>query len=177
MFFLFQPKSISEIMKSYKKFLFVRHPMERLVSAFRDKFKSNTTDADNFRYYHAKRMMSYFRKQKDVDPFGKGIKFWEFLGYLTKIDPSKLQEHWKPYYHLCHPCAVDYDFIGNFSNLKSDADHILEDINFPKNISFPKFKLSKTSQYVEKYLESVPIDILQLIASIFEPDFKLFGYS
>ena len=27
-------------------------------------------------------------------------------------------EHWQTFDELCHPCAIDYDFIGGFENLE-----------------------------------------------------------
>ena len=43
----FRDSEIDKRLKTYFKFLVVRHPMERLVSAFRDKFEK-TTDFLNF---------------------------------------------------------------------------------------------------------------------------------
>lgn len=109
-------------------FLIVRHPYERLLSAYRDKFENKK------KYYHqnyGKFMISQYRK-RGVRRFGrnfyrvdKGSKsisvmphlratqrkrgdptptFWEFV--RTIIDHRISNEHWRPASTMCSLCRV-----------------------------------------------------------------------
>ena len=37
-----------------------------------------------------------------------------------------------PMFHMCNPCAVDYDFYGNFRTLTDDVHLILGEVGAPQ---------------------------------------------
>ncbi|KAK8378823.1 hypothetical protein O3P69_009503 [Scylla paramamosain] len=110
---------LSYKLRTYTKFLFVRHPMERLVSAFRNKLASNSSSATDFRrrfgatILKVRRGVGAFRNISKAD---KGLTFAEFVYYLIERSYTgglqSLNEHWAPYFDLCHPCTIRYDNIG-----------------------------------------------------------------
>ena len=57
------------------------------------------------------------------------ITFAEFLQILVEEfnwnTKNRMNEHWRPQYVLCHPCFIDYDFVGRFEHLNDDAKHVL----------------------------------------------------
>ena len=109
-------------------FIIVRHPYERLLSAYRDKFENKKKY-----YYHnyGKLMISQYR-QRGIRRFGKQFyqihksskrnsnipylnavqrrvndptpTFWEFIRYI--IDHDNLNEHWRPASLMCSMCRV-----------------------------------------------------------------------
>ena len=110
-------------------FLIVRHPYDRLLSAYRDKFESKK------KYYHIKygRFMIQQYRQRGIRRFGKAFyrpskhkdsehyphwkaaqrkrndatpTFWEFV--KTIIDYKVLNEHWTPATLVCSVCKVGY---------------------------------------------------------------------
>lgn len=58
--------------------------------------------------------------------------FEEYLQYMSSADQDMLNEHFKPFINLCHPCYVEYNFFGNFKNLPSDAYAVLDHLQIPR---------------------------------------------
>ncbi|RXM35237.1 Carbohydrate sulfotransferase 9 [Acipenser ruthenus] len=77
----FDVKGIYERLDSFTKVIVVRNPMERLVSAFRDKFEHPNN------YYHpvfGKAIIKMYRKNATQEALttGSGVTFKEFVQYL-----------------------------------------------------------------------------------------------
>ena len=82
--FLSQDYSAEEVkvrLRTYLKFLFVRDPLERLLSAYEDKFV-DSPDVHYTRYY--KKMVEYFRSTVDLRSDGK-LTFRKFIHYINTI--------------------------------------------------------------------------------------------
>ena len=103
------------------KFLVVRHPFERVISAYMDKLEDYTRDL-KYRggYYYAMYgadIVAKFR-QKYQEKFPKNPLFMkkepsfvEFVEFLIETPVSKYDEHWKPQFLLCPPCHLKFDVI------------------------------------------------------------------
>ena len=104
----FQPKEIEFRLKNYDKFIFVRNPAERILSAFRNKFEKNYTTSLHFQKIYGSKIIRNYRNKK-YKGNGSGVKYGEFLSYLidsSKYEPNKMNEHWAPFNNLCHPCDI-----------------------------------------------------------------------
>ena len=88
-------------------FVFIRHPLQRLVSAYNDKFSENK----NINFINS--------LKNNVEPSrlpnGK-ISFEQFLNFVIfEVSSNSMSEgsfHWWPYSKLCHLCQIDYSYIG-----------------------------------------------------------------
>ena len=102
--------------KTYFKFLFVREPLHRLLSAYKDKFMGDKYASHDARIQIVKayRPQDYKPNYKDIN-----ITFAEFIQYISNDVPRN--EHWLQYEKLCHPCVINYDFIGHLETLEDDA--------------------------------------------------------
>lgn len=129
------PLAIKRKLKEYYKFMFVREPLERLVSAYKDKFVLNNT---SFHKRYGTKIVKQIRKNAPANSKGDDVSLKEFLQYIEKRRVEDLNEHWMPYYELCQPCVVSYDFIGSFENLEADANQVLKELNLNEQVSFPK---------------------------------------
>ncbi|XP_077136789.1 carbohydrate sulfotransferase 14-like, partial [Ranitomeya variabilis] len=96
-----------------KCFLFLREPLERLLSAYRNKF-------GEIKEYQQQYGLEIVRST--VASKGDDLTFFKFLRYLLDEDEEKMNEHWMPIYQLYQPCAVPYDFIGTYEWLREDAE-------------------------------------------------------
>ncbi|XP_057203652.1 carbohydrate sulfotransferase 8 isoform X2 [Triplophysa rosa] len=179
----FDRQGIAKRLETYTKVLFVREPMERLVSAFRDKFESPNS------YYHpvfGKPIISKYRVKasKVALKTGSGVTFREFIHYLLDVHrPVGMDIHWEPVNQLCSPCHLHYDFIGKVESLAEEASFILQKIGAPDNLTFPAFKdgnpkAARTStQITQRYFSQLNASERQRAYDFFYMDYLMFNYT
>ncbi|XP_063779373.1 carbohydrate sulfotransferase 14 [Pseudophryne corroboree] len=161
-------------LQHYYKFLFVRDPMERLLSAYRNKF-------GEIREYQQKYGLEIVRRYRESPGPSKGddVTFPEFLRYLLDEDVERMNEHWMPIYNLCQPCAVRYDFIGSYERLRQDAGHVLRAISAPVHIQFPERQAwykPVTRETLNYFLCNTPKGLIRELLPKYILDFSLFAY-
>ena len=152
--------------------MFIRHPPERVLSAYRNKIEhpliTNTEEQsiwDEVRYsilnsYRIKFNKEIAKEKKELYP-----TFSEFIHFLYDSDPALMNEHYKPMMELCQPCAIKYDYVGNFATLRHDADAILSYLSINSSLFWDrgKHENSPTVSFVQKYYKSLsPIDFKRL---------------
>jgi Sulfotransferase family len=178
---------------SYYKFMFVRHPLDRTLSAFRDKFRRQA----NYLSRYGTRIIRRFRgANASAESLKRGhdVTLAEYVRFL--LDPSmsratraeRTDIHWATQTDLCRPCSIDYDFIGHYETLDDDADFVVQQLNLDPKAQFPhqydadgKPKKSRHStvsddDFREAFAE-VPPEDLAALKQLYANDYKLFGYS
>ncbi|XP_077075895.1 carbohydrate sulfotransferase 14 [Siphateles boraxobius] len=173
----FSPEEIRHRLRHYFKFMFVREPMARLLSAYRNKFG----EIEAYQRKYGAEIIRRYRKgyAKDKKIAGNDVTFTEFVRYLLDEDPERMNEHWMPIYNLCQPCAIEYDFIGSYERLESDAAYVLERVGAPQHIGFPERQTwykPVTKETLHYYLCTVPQKFLKDLLPKYILDFSLFGY-
>ncbi|XP_062813375.1 carbohydrate sulfotransferase 14 [Anolis carolinensis] len=169
-----KPDEISYRLKHYFKFLFVRDPMERLLSAYRNKFG----EIKEYQLKYGVEIVKRYRKNPGKST-GDDVTFSEFLRFLLDEEPERMNEHWMPIYNLCQPCAVRYDFIGSYERLKEDADYVLERVQAPSFVRFPErqsWYKPVTPETLHYYLCNTPRDLIEQLFPKYILDFSLFAY-
>uniref|UniRef100_UPI00398F561E carbohydrate sulfotransferase 14 n=1 Tax=Pristiophorus japonicus TaxID=55135 RepID=UPI00398F561E len=161
-------------LKYYYKFMFVRDPMERMLSAYRNKF-------GEIEAYQRKYGMEIVRKYRKNVGQSKGddVTFTEFLQYLVDEDVETMNEHWMPIYNLCQPCAVTYDYIGSYERLHSDAGYVLQSVGAPHTVEFPHRQAwykPITRESLHYYLCKLPQGLLNELLPKYILDFSLYAY-
>ena len=92
----------------------VRHPFERILSAYRDKLEdlSRDIEAREGYYYtmYGKHIVAEYRQQDERTTNSSEERrepTWrEFVTYLLNTPVTKFDEHWMPIWMLCSPCIV-----------------------------------------------------------------------
>ena len=187
---------------NYFKFTFVREPLERLVSAYADKFGLRVN-----RYYakvYGRQILRRYRGANATDEeleTGMGVRFDEFVRYLLETiatTPSNLLDtHWMPQHILVQPCAVGYDVVGKFETLHEDAAEVLHAIDGDKFVRFPassseavaatadgddrRRRLRNGNRTESKVrtaamLATVPRDSVEKLRQLYAVDYQLFNY-
>ncbi|XP_070683896.1 carbohydrate sulfotransferase 12-like [Pempheris klunzingeri] len=172
-------------LQHYTKFLFVRDPFVRLISAFRNKF--GRPNEDFYRQFGSVMLRRYSNvsgglPETAAEAFAAGVKptFQQFITYL--LDPetereSVFNEHWRQVYRLCHPCQVKYDFIGRLETLETDAEHLLKLLRVDNLLRFPSGARNRTAASWERdWFKQIPMSMRRELYKLYEPDFELFGY-
>lgn len=107
----------------YFVFSFVRHPFDRLVSAYLDKIAG---DPKHYLIERKKIQNLYGVKQIDFEIFliyvrGK-VKKYTKCKALNQKKCEFLNVHWKPYYLQCPYCDLTYNhFVGKMETFQRDV--------------------------------------------------------
>ena len=165
--------------------MFIRHPPERVLSAYRNKIEhplsTNPEEQsiwDEVRYsilnsYRIQFNNRIAKKKKELYP-----TFPEFIHFLYDSDPTLMNEHYKPMVELCQPCAIKYNYVGNFATLRRDADAILGHLKINSSMFWDRGKhvSQPTVNFVQKYYKHLnPVDFKRL-EERFEDDMALYNH-
>ena len=159
-------------LQTYFKFIFVRDPLERLLSAYEDKLVY-----DRKWYFHAsysKKIVDHFNRFVDRSSDNE-VTFKKFIYYISTIGFNE-DRHWATYDNLCLPCDIHFDFIGHFNDMHEEAPYILRRTGMDKVTTFPPSITHDTRTKMLKNFASVPkAEIFQLV-KLFEKDYEMFNY-
>ncbi|XP_073520897.1 carbohydrate sulfotransferase 10 [Phyllobates terribilis] len=175
---------VQERLNSYFKFLIVRDPFERLISAYKDKFVHNPRFEPWYKHNIAPVIIRKYRKY--LAESRGGLQFQDFVRYLGDPNHKFLDLqfgdhiiHWVTYVELCAPCEINYSVIGHHETLEEDAPYILREAGIDRLVSYPAIPpgITKYNQSkVEYYFSKVSKRDIKRLYDRFEGDFKLFGY-
>ncbi|CAH1776906.1 unnamed protein product [Owenia fusiformis] len=138
------------ILKSYYKFMFVREPFERLVSAYIDKFY--VPEPHGFWKVWGKGIINKYRHKASVTSreCGHDVTFDEFLAHsFSTIEQQYINAgngHWVTIQQLCNPCDINYDYIGRMESMQQDTKAILEKANVSHLINQQKPSVRKIKE-------------------------------
>jgi len=171
-------------LNNYYKFVIVRNPMERMLSAYRNKVEtpynhSNRHFPDKLKGYILRR----FRKVefwKWVEGGNESVNihptFAEFLQFMLLYPLSYYNEHFKPVLNLCFPCAVHYDFYANFKSQDYDIYALMDYLGIP-SAYYPHHVSRKdkpTKNYLQEYYQALPADLKEEIVQAFRTELEFY---
>ena len=173
---------INRYLSKYYKFVFVRHPFTRLVSAFRNKLNPGQS------WYiqrYGRQIIKQFRDINSTRINTTMVTFREFVRYLMYMStfPGNVyDEHWAPYYRLACPCNIQYDFVGKLETLADDYRYILKmGVNWLNSSVFPpetqEHLTGSTEEVVASNFQSLNDDEVKGLLDIYGLDLHIFGYS
>ena len=189
-------KDIEDINNSnLYKFIFIRHPFERLVSAFHDKFEYSKQGAmmlPFLKHQVIKYMLRSLNKQKSPKSsslsFDNNISFENFIDFVLEEATfsviSEQSKHWWPYSDVCKMCKIKYDFIGNLETFKEDVSCMLKNFkNYPllqKMEDRVKKKINAGSKHTTamtmEYFSKLSKETIQMLYELYKVDFILGNY-
>jgi len=110
--------------KQYFKFAVLRDPMDRLLSAYIEKFVIGRLEVPNI--HHTKSVVVPVQKVKGpaLADFDRGITFRQFVEFIAQADASKLDPHWRP--QADYLTGITYDRFFRIDQLDELID-ILEE--------------------------------------------------
>ncbi|XP_071963853.1 carbohydrate sulfotransferase 11-like [Antedon mediterranea] len=173
----FSYKKQREIMDTYTKFMFVRHPFSRLLSAFNQKLGPHLQSYGRFQDIFNQILKNF---KWDHNDKSQTVKFKDFLNLVINGSARHSSDHWREMYTVCYPCDVPYDIIGYFEDIENDSKYIFNLTNI-HNLKFPRstgahLTNSSSKDILRNEFSSIPIPILGELYNKFKYDFTLFGY-
>ncbi|XP_063969372.1 carbohydrate sulfotransferase 11-like [Lytechinus pictus] len=176
----YSPAEIEHRLRNYTTFIFVRDPLSRVLSAYRNKLEEKNT-------YYQPRVGSSILKMYRKNPTsleltsGVGVTFAEFLRFITeRKEGGNVDHHWRPSYQMIFPCNIRYDYIGKLERGKEDSENILRLLKIDHLVRLrdsTKNKSHTEKTLFNKYYKNIKQDYITKLYEMYAPDFKLFGYS
>ena len=156
-------------------FTIVRHPFERLVSAYRDKFELAKKYAYVYTMYASK--ILGLKTPTEAERVRRPT-FSEFVDYLLRVPVQQFNDHWVPYWLHCHVCEMEYDIIGKMETIADDMEFIAERSGLAAtNISLPWTNRRNSGDKVSlDYFRHLTVDQVMGLYRIYKLDFEMFGY-
>ncbi|TRY70203.1 hypothetical protein TCAL_09643 [Tigriopus californicus] len=180
------PSSATEVVEklgsgNYFSFLVVRHPFDRILSAYRDRIVSNPCCAQAIQHV-PKIFEAHQLPISDVLDAEGCVKthptFQQFLEYLIKF-PRKHDVHWISFAKNCAPCLLDYDAVIKLESAQEDQEYVLQQSGLDQ---FASLELKhptlggKTENHRKEFFSQVHCDVVKRLHVLFESDFELFEY-
>ncbi len=164
-------------LQKYHKLILVRHPLDRLISAYHEKFIVNAV-------YPKALNKTIMRKfgAKAVN-FVNGVPRISFHQFLKLIIYYRKDRHWLPYMDICQPCNIQYDSILKLETLQTDLEQVLPLFLNPgqQSVPFPhgnrrRNETNKLSSVTETFRKLDP-QLVKAVSDIYGYDMALFGYT
>ncbi|XP_008553630.1 carbohydrate sulfotransferase 11 isoform X1 [Microplitis demolitor] len=181
------------------KLLIVRHPFERLLSAYRDKLENSIAGREHgtlhfYRKYGRTIVKKYrdknftpptenefIRKENEPKPAGIEPTWKEFVNYLIDINlENYADDHWIPYYLYCTPCSLNYTFIAKVESLDRDQSFIINKLilnNKIRPIHRHQVSLNDKSNPSKIYFRQLTQQQISQLYNKYKLDFEMFDYS
>ena len=147
-------RSIDELVRlnntNIFKFMFVRHPFERLVSAYNSKLERPKTRkaSKNERKILIMQIRKYQEKNMNMssnDPcLATSSSQFPFSCFVDYVLEEAKNTYWWPYTELCRVCHVQYDLIGHVEDFHDDFQILQE-----------KFSANKVLMEISKQKKNV----------------------
>ena len=170
-------------LKTYYKFMFVRDPLDRLVSAYLDKFHPNGQDK-GFHKHYGTYIVKKYRKPplslaEEKETRGNDVTFPEFVNYVADTKRYMYNEHWAPYEDLCQPCLVDYDFIGHYEQLTDESNYVLRQAKAGGRVAYPgrqTYYHTSPRSRVLSYYHQLNTTMQKRILDIYDTSYNVFAF-
>lgn len=145
------------------KFIFVRNPYNRILSAYLEKM--GLSDKKRKR---CKRKFPWIFKK-----YGEKPSFSDFCLYLQAGGLYE-DKHWAPQVSLMALPVEEFDFIGKIENIREDFKTVTSHVNSLKGREIKRTgPHTGASDKIQKYYNEKTIDI---VSRLYREDFENFGY-
>ncbi|XP_023325989.1 carbohydrate sulfotransferase 11 [Eurytemora carolleeae] len=162
---------VSDLSEISVSFSMVRHPLERLVSAYLDKMVDKTD-------------LGFLNlRDRIIEKYGN-VNFESFVRHIVdsksflcrSISSCHYDVHWLPQVARCFYCQVPYKYILKLETFKDD----LQGISLVSNIKLPLIRKhvssGNTRELTKRYMRSLPTNLTEEILRVYREDFEMFDY-
>jgi len=170
-------RDLRALAKSTTSFSMVRHPFERLVSAYQDMSEGAITTPEYI-------IVRNFIKEN----YGE-VNFPNFIHFILHESKSKcrslktceLDGHWLPYISRCAFCDIPYTVIAKTETFKEDQLFIGELAGVQRQLDHVQANLrvggSSSSDLTMQLFSQLDKRTVERLFRLYQVDFEMFGYS
>ena len=166
----------------------VRHPVERLYSAWNQKFNKNHWRVEQFRrefvneklmpgatetenhICHFHQFVEYFLKTIELNPHFEKVYRPNGGGYHG----FPIEYHWHSMLWQCMPCTIDYDYVTNLETAHEDSSLIFTEVFGRPDIEIPPAYSSHSG--LEDADALLNDDLRERLRERFRWELEMFGY-
>lgn len=187
-------KEQSLILDTYFKVLVVRHPVDRLISAYFNKFINGPMEHETARSVayinsHYKSPDHRIDLHNLTVPIRLNISLGEFVRLVS--DPeSPYNQHWDSYQNLASPCGIHYDYIIKLESHTLDAPKVIDIITdgHPEIVegsigrvhslrSSPGEESLQVVKDLSNEISTLTFDEMHTLVEVVKGDMEMFGYN
>lgn len=163
------------------RFMVVRHPFERILSAYRDKLEDLARDMEaRDGFYHTRYGKAIVTEYRAKGVVGGPEPSWkEFVTYLINTPVTKFDEHWMPIWMLCSPCIIRYDVIGKMETFSEDTQYTISQAGLGDSLSVEwkhRTGTGGSSDTIVEYFSQLTQSEVAALFTKYQLDFELYGY-
>ncbi|UJR34979.1 hypothetical protein I4U23_027758 [Adineta vaga] len=181
---------------NFTRAIFVRHPLDRLASAYSDKIgtlKNRTSSYDQIRQKICRQNSLFYlnisqrtsrnhlakRLSKEINERCRFVipTFEHFITYMLSTG-LRADVHWQPYTKLCQVCLLKYNFIGKYETIEEDLNRFISYLGM-KPDEWNKKTYEKTGKTKENYqllYSNLSQQTICNLKRFYRDDFHLFDY-
>ena len=178
---------------SFTRMIFVRHPFERLASAYKERIATLQQDRierepeyDRMREAICRRRMWSRQIRHSLprkDACAEGVPtFEEFLRYIlsgthTPAGIARMDYHWQPYSVLCQVCRFKYNFVGKYETFNDHFSNFLKLSNLSDWNVQTRIGSSGLNRWdYQKFYTTLSDQLICQLIRLYEQDFRIFKY-
>jgi len=146
----------------------VRNPLDRFLSAYRDKMETrNQREKANFRNI-----------VKDLNQHQPN--FSNFVDTMLGMPVEKWDQHWAPIHRLCPPCA-GFHAVARMETFSDDSQYIIQMAGLSHILEVPwrnekRKSVRSTFQLQLSYYRQLTPPQLERLVEVYRVDFETYGY-
>ncbi|XP_068246381.1 carbohydrate sulfotransferase 11-like [Palaemon carinicauda] len=180
-----QRQQVAEVLNSpsITRFISVRHPISRMISAYNNKFDYGRVHVPSkglggtIPYIKSIMEMEGTEFHEDQPVMVTFRQFINLILYQKTKGLKKINNHWRPQYNLCYACSVPYDYIIKQETFDEDLQYLTDKLNITEvKVSLKSNSFAKSNKTYEDHFRDIPKDLIKKILNLYRLDFLLFGY-
>lgn len=163
--------------ESYKKFVIIRDPFSRLISAYQNKIATPWPDQrEDFWEKHLSEECPEMVSKLHMPNEGALMSLETFLKcLLSKDKKGESNEHWRPQTELCGLDHIQYNWYLQLEHLVDDVKGLLKYLNWKENAEM--FRIIKNPVYSRDLNDYFSSESLKLALQYYQQDFQVLRYS